>query len=226
MAALERLKGTGPLQVALRTYTLALSLSLFPALLPVVTSRKARSPKRLFEVMKRELSPTGFAFAMTLAVGGGRALDQLWNPLENTSTSGEASPQRRKQTRRLSPAHKTFLANALSSTAAVMLLTFTRRSRHIKTAAIPLTVTPPPRGSPTLDLTLLLFVRALDAGAQVLFRRPPRHQGNAQNSESKARKKRLTSSLSADLDAVVFWLACSRCSSTLNLVLQPDLIPT
>lgn len=206
-----------PLRVALRTYTLSLSLSLFPAILPVLTSPKARSPRRIRDILLRELSPSGFAFAMTLAIGGGRGLDQLWMALDRrfgpSDTMMNTTSNSHAVHRRLSPSQRTFLANILSSSAAVMLLTFTRRSRHIPIASIPLTVPAPfPRGSSTLDLTLLLFVRALDAGAQSFFLRSHTSETYGRGARSgTVGQKRLVSSVSANLDALVFWLACSRC---------------
>ncbi|EPT04339.1 hypothetical protein FOMPIDRAFT_1040121 [Fomitopsis schrenkii] len=62
-----------PLQIALRTYALSLALSLGPALVPFLTSPKARKDgmTRLGRILGRELRVTGFAFAMTAGVGGG-----------------------------------------------------------------------------------------------------------------------------------------------------------
>lgn len=77
-----------PLQVAIRTYTLALSLSLGPALLSFVSSRKTRlsdsktNLHALNKILRREFGLTGFSFAITVAVGGGAALQALWSRLE------------------------------------------------------------------------------------------------------------------------------------------------
>ena len=200
-----------PLRVALRTYTLSLSLSLFPAVIPALASPKARSSKRIREILSRELSPTGFAFAMTLAIAGGRALDQLWTTIDPPKAD-KLDSKAKHAWHQMSAFQRTFLANTLSSSIAVMLLTLRRRRQHIPTAPIPLTIpAPPQRGSPTLDLTLLLLVRALDAQVQSFFHRSIHHRQNNCGSWSQtAEGRRVIQKLSTELDAFVFWLACSR----------------
>lgn len=77
-----------PLQVAIRTYTLALSLSLGPALLSFLSSRKTRLSNSkanlhaLNKILRREFGLTGFPFAITVAVGGGAVLQALWSRFE------------------------------------------------------------------------------------------------------------------------------------------------
>lgn len=214
-------KDVDPLRVALRTYTLSLSLSLFPAVIPALISPKARSSKRIREILSRELSPTGFAFAMTLAIAGGRALDQLWTTLVPPEVN-KVDLKAKQAWHPMSPSQRTFLANTLSSSIAVMLLTLRRRRQHIPTASIPLTVPAPPlRGSPTLDLTLLLLVRALDAQVQSFFRRSHRRQDNYSHRSQTAEEKRVIQRLSTNLDAFVFWLACSRFHFHNNYYIPP-----
>lgn len=205
-----------PLRITLRTYSLALSLSLGPVLLPLLTSSKARSIVRLREALRRELSPTGLAFAVTTAVGGGKLLDCFFTP---NIQNGDNSYLNRLyyRLRRLSAYQRTLIANLLSSSLAVMLLTFKRRSRHIPTAPIPYTVpAPPSRGSPTLDLTLLLLVRALDGYVQSYL------QGYAINTVDKANeirtstKRRIISKTTTNLDGILFWLSCSRYFTSLS----------
>lgn len=199
-----------PLRVALRTYALSLSLSLFPAVLPVLTSPNARSPARLRDILRRELSPTGFAFAMTLAISGGRALDQLWNSIVPPHTDKVDSTIKPRW--QIPASQRTFLANISSSSIAIVLLTFHRRRQHIPTASIPLTIpAPPPRGSPTLDLTLLLLVRALDARIQAFFRRATtRKLVNHKCQSQLAEEKQAIQQVVTNMDAFMFWLACSR----------------
>ncbi|KAG2154846.1 hypothetical protein DEU56DRAFT_770749 [Suillus clintonianus] len=74
-----------PVKVALRTYSLSLSLSLGPALLPValtlikrssgVKNRRSGSFRR---VLRHAVGLTGFPFAITVAVCGGIALKHFW----------------------------------------------------------------------------------------------------------------------------------------------------
>src|SRR6267154_379769 len=77
-----------PTQVALRTYSLSLFLSLGPALLPVVLNLITSSSSlethsgRFRRVLRRELSFTGFPFAITVAVGGGAALKRFWKAVD------------------------------------------------------------------------------------------------------------------------------------------------
>jgi hypothetical protein len=210
-----------PLRVALRTYTLSLSLSLFPEIVPLLASPKARSPKKIREILRRELSPTGFAFAITLAISGGRALDQFWTTLV-APQSNSVHPKEKRDWRQVSASQRTFLANALSSSIAVLLLTSRRRRQHIPTAPIPLTIpAPPPRGSPTLDLTLLLLVRAVDAQVQSFFRRSPARKLASYNSRAQSDNEHVIQWVSTNLDAFVFWLASSRFSTVIASLIFP-----
>jgi len=76
---------THPGQIALRTYALSLALSLGPSLVSFVTDSfvRRKSPQTgllaLRHVLGRELRYDGFAFAITLSVGGGAVLHHLWN---------------------------------------------------------------------------------------------------------------------------------------------------
>ena len=195
-----------PAQIALRTYVVALSLSLGPSLLPFAISLFARRKestrnhtRSLKNVLKRELGPNGFAFAITVAVGGGAALQNIWQSLEDSSdhefgtdidstscastvdafsspSGWERNETYRKQRRWISsqdvsPSSRALLSNLIASTFAIILLQGRRgRYRPIFRPAenidIPLTmpidVNATKYGpSPTLDLTLLLLVRAV-----------------------------------------------------------------
>lgn len=207
-----------PLQIALRTYSLSLSLALSPVLLPAILALLVR-PKiftarvRVFwRALLRELHPTGFAPAITTAVAGGVALQRLWN-----------SPQRRQTHHWLPLFLKTLLANAISSTFAVTLL---RWRRHRRLGAI----------SPTLDLSLLFLVRALDASVQAFLLRKGREiaarrvhassRGDAAlqpssipstsadtklfDKQSEAFAKEWQNKLAVHLDTFVFWASSAR----------------
>ncbi|KAG8219811.1 hypothetical protein J3R82DRAFT_784 [Butyriboletus roseoflavus] len=146
-----------PVQIALRTYSLCLSLSLGPVLLPVIFA-PALHPKSLeararvfWRTLSRELRPTGFALAITAAVGGGAALQRLWDFPERPYTH----PVHYIHSK-LTLCQRAFLANVITSTLAVTLLRW-RRRRRLGTA------------SPTLDLSLLFLVRALDALVQAFL---------------------------------------------------------
>ncbi|KAH0838300.1 hypothetical protein J3R83DRAFT_6577 [Lanmaoa asiatica] len=154
-----------PAQIALRTYSLCLSLSLGPVLLPVIIA-PAVHPKSfraragvLWRAFSRELQPTGFASAITAAVGGGAALQRLWDLLERRYTHHPVWVHYINS--KLLPCQKAFLTNVLTSSFAVTLLRW-RGRRRLGTA------------SPTLDLSLLFLVRAFDALVQAFLLRKAR----------------------------------------------------
>lgn len=200
-----------PLHIAIRTYPLALSLSLGPTLLSFASSPKTRS-RDLNLIIRRELSVTAFPFAITVALGGSSALRRLWNRLdqrkyESVRGSDPNGGPSFGSLVRLKPWQKSFVCNLLASLVAITLLQPRRRPTHMRKVHIPLTVpisheTPQTeqggrRMSATLDLTLLILVRAFDALVQALvFRRT----GDEKKQE---RKRRLA--IITKLDALAFW---------------------
>ncbi|TCD71526.1 hypothetical protein EIP91_008907 [Steccherinum ochraceum] len=234
-------QSTHPAQIAARTYALSLSLSLAPALVPFVISAKARAGgiKALARVLKRELGLNGFAFAMTVGVGGGSALQQLWKWLEvhyseaqissdgGTSNSRGHSEHLRRAlayTATLPDGAKAFVANTVSAALAISLLQGRSNRNSVRKASLPMTVpmqdsstTNGGRASPTLDLTLLLFVRAMDSvlHATVLPIMPkpldPEKEGDLEKHKIEAnactRKRRTWTSR---VDAFVFWASSAR----------------
>jgi hypothetical protein len=201
-----------PLHIVIRTYPLALSLSLGPTLLSFASSPRTRL-KDVNLILQRELSVTAFPFAITVALGGSSALRRLWNRLDQRefeSVRGRGSHPNGvssfKPLVRLKPWQKSFVCNLLASLAAITLLQPRRRHAHVRKVHIPLTV-PISHGTPqaerggrmsaTLDLTLLVLVRAFDALVQgLVFKRT----GDEKKQE---RKRRL--SIITKLDALVFW---------------------
>lgn len=206
-----------PLHIAIRTYPLALSLSLGPTLLSFLTSPRARS-KGLISILRRELSVTGFPFAITVALGGGSTLWTLWECLCQGKTEAARGSQPDHVPRslvRLKPWQKTFISNALASLVAISLLQPRRHSLDVRKVHIPLTVPIPQtqveqgRRSATLDLTLLVLVRALDALAQgLVFRR-------AAVEKKQERKRRLA--ITTKLDALAFWASSAGFASLVLL---------
>ncbi|THH16898.1 hypothetical protein EW146_g3828 [Bondarzewia mesenterica] len=208
-----------------------LSLSLGPALLSFISSPRARRSKGfltgLKSVLRRELGVTGFSFAITVAIGGGSALQHLWKRIEDDAHDAELCSKHcgrfarrfhvlRAYLSSISEEGKAFALNALSSFVAIMLLQAHRRSSQTRKAAIPWTIpiSPPPknalgRSSATLDLTLLLIVRALDAVVQkVVFRR-----GGDEGEEARRWRQRVTTKL----DALMFWASSARITSMANV---------
>ena len=136
-------------------------------------------------LLRRELGPFGFAFAITTAVAGGSFLR---NVSENPGKTAILSPQDggaagsglsstfedvksrlRRHWTSLSGVQQTFLSNALASAVAIVLLQWkSAPGRPFGVPEFPLTLPiddiPRRKGiSPTLNLTLILFVRALDS---------------------------------------------------------------
>lgn len=188
-----------PVYVALRTYSLALSLSLSPSLLPFVVQLLAKrrlSPSNLYAIQRiltRELRYDGFASAITVALAGGNAIRCLWHA-------------RRTQ---LTPPQKTFISTALSSAVGLALLQSGRqRWRRLQSLSRNTT-------SMTFDLTMLLFVRALDVLLQLSISRvqPPL--------SAKERRRSLASSI----DAFIFWACSARQASFHILVASPETRP-
>lgn len=201
-----------PLQIVIRTYPLALSLSLGPALLSFIASSRTRSnglASGLKSILLRELALTSFPFAITVAIGGGSGLQFLWERLERKWTKAPRKSGKGDASgflARFEPWQRTFACNALASLTAITLLQARRRSFQAHKVDIPFPCAEPVtqtreikrgRSSETLDLTLLLLVRAFDALAQrLVFKR-------AGNEKKQARKHRL--SITTKLDALTFW---------------------
>lgn len=177
---------THPAQVILRTYALSLSLSLGPSLVPLLTSLvSAKLPAKLFfttlkRILKRDLRYDGFAFAITTAVGGGALIRHLWRLLDDPTFAHkpvnipkfllDITDRIRmwSQLLSLSHEHQTFLSHLVSSSLGIVLLQAGRarslRLRNVSSSRVP---TPNLSGiSPTLDLTILLAVRAIDSIVQ------------------------------------------------------------
>ncbi|KAI0047838.1 hypothetical protein FA95DRAFT_1558723 [Auriscalpium vulgare] len=220
---LPSLPNDHPLQTSLRTYSLAISLSLGPALLSFLASSKSRSKgsgHALSSILRRELGVTGISFALTAAVGGGAALQAVWKKLDQGKGDTERGQKRKHvdssrldrflaRLAAVKPAYRTFACNVLSAFVAIALLQARRRSTHMRKVDIPLPapLSPLPqtglgRTSATLDLTLLLLVRAMDAMVQkVVF-----HRTGDESDEARKRRQSITTKL----DALAFWASSAR----------------
>ena len=228
---LASLDNGDPRAIAARTYGLSLSLSLGPSIVSFFArghfSRKAYA--KLSQLLKKELGINGFAFAMTVAVGGGATLDALWRKLLQDEAE-EASGLWFKTVNLLkhciktalyrwpaSPYRRAFICNALSALVAVELM---QRGKRFSRAAnqssmIPLSVPVPSsdrRISRTLDLTLLLLVRALDSCMQGFIQRRPHSSNILYEEEGKqpSEIRKTVASMTDKLDAMLFWIASAR----------------
>lgn len=214
-----------PVQIALRTYSLCVSLSLGPALLPVIFApavhpKSLRAHARVFwRALLRELRPTGFALAITAAVGGGAALQRLWGFLERRYTHPPAWVHYINS--KLSLCQRAFLANIITSTLAATLLRWKKRRQ-------------PGTASPTLNLSLLFLVRALDASVQAFLLRkarqvlalsrngvasrpsglpltpPDTHDTRLLDKQCENFAKEWQKNIATHLDALVFWASSAR----------------
>jgi hypothetical protein len=192
---------THPVQIALRTYALALLLSLGPSLSPfiVVIFSKLINVKRsstktdlgtLKRVLRRELGHDGFAFSVTLSVAGGAAIRDLFRNanastgIESYGSNGSRGAARASSGRGVqrllklkscllsaSPEQQTFISHVISSFIGILLLQAGRaRTAGLRAASKPTNLKPSGHhDAPTLDLTLLLLVRAVDSIVQTLI---------------------------------------------------------
>ncbi|KAG5635571.1 hypothetical protein H0H81_010756 [Sphagnurus paluster] len=225
-----------PIQVALRTYVLSLSLSLGPSLVPFLTAfltaKSSKTPQQLRRVLRRELGFDGFAFAMTLCVGGGAAVQQLWRALDDDipkqrPTSIRDHIRAQLALLDLSHAHITFISNVLSSSFGILLLQAGRRRAYqLRNRLVsPNTIITPPtpslspaqsfRTSDTLDLTLMLVVRAVDSLLQTFIRKTTEETAiegrtltDPEFVKEASTKENIGRILTSRIDALVFW-ACS-----------------
>lgn len=223
--ALISLPNDHPVYAILRTYSLALSLALGPAGLSLLTSKKARAKglfASLYRILSRELAISGFPFAITVAVGGGAVLRHVLSLLDSQEDDleriyGTAIGARldafKARLARAPEEDRAFYCNALAASFSILLLQSRPSRRHPTGELLPLTppVASGKRVSPTLDLTLLLVVRAADALVQrSLF-------GRQENESDEARDKRRR--LTTKIDALVFWASSARYGSDFHLTL-------
>lgn len=209
---------THPAQIALRTYAVALSLSLGPSIVPFITAilfPNARSSSRtnfaaLKRVLRRELGHDGFAFAITLSVAGGAALRRhlccalRYQDSHHKDPNSNGTPDNGQDSRLssslpdilnglkrcvswLTPVQQTFISYFLSSTVGIFLIQAGRERTshlHARRMAAPSSSQTTSLTSPTLDLTLLVLVRAVDSLVQTfILRRQVSHVGGASNGE-------------------------------------------
>ncbi|KAH6917373.1 integral membrane protein [Coprinopsis sp. MPI-PUGE-AT-0042] len=248
-AAEDRFEPDHPARVALRAYGLTLALSLGPALVPFITQPLAhrRTPghggrkldlEALVRLVRKQLRYDGFAFAMTVAVAGGPWLRELWRMVreppsiprkeENGIANGHSPPARRPLPSPLLHLYIRLLALARAIDAPTKQLLFMTNAvaallgfillRSGKDKALQrrnLNV-----GSSTLDLTLLLVVRAVDGLLQTFIRSTiipvaKVQDGNGHSKDlaldvAKTRAERYREKLSVNIDAITFWICGSR----------------
>lgn len=180
--------GQAPHEVFIRAYALGFIAQAVPASVRVLLSAlKHRHPvdtliRQLVSALVRGLRIRSLASAFGTAVGGARLLEVLLEPLceqwIDASRNGDERDSEsieRGKGRRQTRAACTYLSASIASFAAILLLQSNRPSARQTSEAIEFVVTPysplsavavdqstasAKRDSPTLDLTLLVFVRA------------------------------------------------------------------
>jgi hypothetical protein len=218
---LHALPNDHPVQIALRTYALALALSLGPALLSAFSTKRTGADNLVYlrKILTRDMGVTGFALSMTVAVAGGAALSRVLTTIARSEASEvnehllveAAQDALRPALSRYSDDQLTWLANALSSAFAILLLHSRRRSPPTAAPALPLTMPVSSQDvSPTLDLTLMLVVRALDVAVHSTIFQRARGSGLA-------RQNGIVNAV-ARVDAFTFWAASARCSPQFRLL--------
>lgn len=107
--------------------------------------------------------------------------------------------------------HKTWIANILSSSLAIALLQRKRPSGTPSSLPLTVPIASSGRASPTLDLTLLFLVRALDAIVHSTFFKHSKAGRNVVPSSTFDLSEHLRlRALISRLDALAFWGACAR----------------
>ncbi|KAG7099209.1 hypothetical protein E1B28_001076 [Marasmius oreades] len=221
------------LRTYLLTLSLSLGPSLIPVVTSLVKSlifskgTLAKTWRILKKVLRRELGHDGFAFAVTLAVWGGLKIGSIWNDLSvSRSLKGESESSTKNSqsllvflNQKLSAFQRGFISYAFTSTIAFYLLQAGRQrserlqarsSRTGNISTFPLIPYTPPtptstsKASPTLDLTLLLVVRALDVVVQSLIRR----KCYSHPDDGVLGERKRVAAFSTGIDAFAFW-ACS-----------------
>lgn len=188
-AQLAHITHSASANIALRTYSLALSLALGPVLVSTLSYKKSLRSRAWKENILKHIAPTSFPFAITVGVAGGALLNAARHsgmsdlgPHAHSDSENKEKPKNRRSRLQLVIARvvarlssfeeeqKAFACNLVSSIIAILLiqLGYQRRCslKTVNVVDIPLTLPKPTIGrgfSPTLDLTLLLLVRALDA---------------------------------------------------------------
>ncbi|KIM33988.1 hypothetical protein M408DRAFT_88986 [Serendipita vermifera MAFF 305830] len=204
---LPQLPASHPLRVTVRASTLAVSLAVIPSIIPLITSRQARKGFKLSELLKREFGPNGYPFGLLVAFAGSAWLEWAWNKSDTSNMDDSSKEQASTKTqRKLRTALCTFVAS---------LWAIQRLQKHPKPrgriAEIPLMFPVNPlssKTSPSLDLSIIFAVRALDA----LFQRGiATYTARSSKSPAEAQSKKSKSTMMREhLDVLLFTLATSR----------------
>ena len=172
---LPHLPASHPARITIRAGLLSAAASLTPSLIPLIVSPKARRQLRCREFLGRELGPRSFPFAVIVAIGGGACLERI-TKLMKKKLNGHSCKQVKFNdsndlTEDKESTYVTILSTVLASLVAIHLLQGQKKP-GIRGANIPLTfpASTSPKTTPSLDLTTILAVRAMDGVIQHTIR--------------------------------------------------------
>jgi hypothetical protein len=166
---LPHLPASHPARITIRAGLVSAAASLTPSLITLTVSPQARRQLRWCEFLRRELGPRSFPFAVIIAVGGGAWLEHITKLMKKQlddrylGCKPVKSNDSKDFTGDKESPNVTVVSTALASLVAIHLLQGQRKPR-IRGVDIPLTfpASTSPKTTPSLDLTIILAVRAMD----------------------------------------------------------------
>lgn len=194
-----------PARISIRAGSLGFILAVLPSLAPLITSKRmGKEGKRALNVLKRELGPNGFPFAVVLVFGGSAWFEWALRKVNIGTQEEKRTSEEDEQNRgKAESAVKTALTTFVLSLYAIYRLQRRPNSKG-RVVEIPLTLpssSSSMKTSVSLDLTIIFCVRALDA----LFQR-----AIVEYSSSRRASRVKVEKLREHLDVLLFTLASSR----------------
>lgn len=166
---LPHLPASHPARITIRAGLVSAAASLTPSLVPLIVSPKARRQLRWRDFLRRELGPRSFPFAVIVAIGGGAWLEHITRLMKEKLNHRSLDCKQVKfndsndLTVDKASTGVTVISTVLASLVAIHLLQGQKIPRT-RGADIPLTfpASTSPKTTPSLDLTIILAVRAMD----------------------------------------------------------------
>ena len=166
---LPHLSTSHPARITIRAGLISAAASLSPSLITLTVSPKARRQFKWCEFLRRELGPRSFPFAVIVAIGGGAWLEHTTKLMKEKLNGRYLGCKQVKfndssdLTEDKGSTYVTVISTVLASLVAIHLLQGQRKPRT-QGVDIPLTfpASTSPKSTPSLDLTIILAVRAID----------------------------------------------------------------